>query len=183
MKKHIKSKVIFLSVLLLNSIICSAQSLDELDNLNGFKQFKFGLSPKQIENITPSANDLPLKNVSWYNYTGKDISTFGGATVSKISLSFYKNRLYRVMVSYGNRSNPFTADQFNVIRDIFSSSFGKKYYPLSDVEDMTILNGIAWISKSIRLDFLRMSYKDQVGGYALFYHLETDLLQQKDELK
>lgn len=182
MKKFLISNIILLPFLVLNSIACCSQSIEELDRLNGFKQFKFGLSPGQIKNITPAPNDLSLKNVTCYSYIGSDISTLGSATISKISLSFYKNQLYRIMVSFGTSSRPFTSDQFSVIKDIFSSSFGRNYYSLSDVEDVSILNGIAWISKYVRLDFLRLSYKNQIGGYALFYHLSMDRQQQRDEL-
>lgn len=174
--------IFFLSLFLLDAISGLSQSLKELDKLNGFRQFKFGMTPREISSISPSKNNLNLKNVTCYDFSDPSMSSFGSADITTISLSFYKNRLYRIMVFFGSQKRPFNSDQFNVIKDIFCNTFGKNYQLLSDVEGVNVLGGMTWISDFVRLDFLRLAYKSQISGYALFYHLEMDRLQQKDEL-
>ena len=68
-------KIIFLFSIIISNVIF-AQSVKDLDMKNGFRHFKLGSTPNQIENIvkTESKNDQN-PNVSVYTYIGKDIKT------------------------------------------------------------------------------------------------------------
>lgn len=85
-------KYFYLSFLLLLQTIAICQTVEKLDESNGFKKFKFGMAPSQFMNtLKEKTSSLPLKQVKNYEYTGEDISYFHGVKIESIELAFFNN--------------------------------------------------------------------------------------------
>ena len=93
------------------------QSIADLDLKYGFKQFKFGITTKQVSNIKKNKDQWDKNpNISEYIYTGNDLNYLYDVKVKEISLTFYKNKLYAIMISFGSSFIEYTDSEYNLVQ-------------------------------------------------------------------
>jgi len=142
------------------------QSLNDLDIKNGFRHFKFGTPPSQIKNIVKNTNQSSQNpNVIQYKYVGNDIDYVFHVKVGYISLSFFNNKLYGILIDLEN----FTASAFNSLLSALENAYGKNWVKVTS-KDGFVLNGAAWDAKNVTLELIRVSYKGcSTCGYINVY--------------
>lgn len=153
-------KLTFITIIFLfMSNLMLAQSVNDLDIKNGFRHFKLGSTPTQIKNIVKKNKQfLNNPNVVTYEYTGNEINTVFGVEVNNISLSFYKNKLASIMISFGDfDGKDFTYEQFEIIRNALEHIYGRDWVNPKNKQGI-ILNGAIWDGKNVRLELFRIDY-------------------------
>lgn len=151
----------FLSILFLIFFANAfSQSIQNLDLKNGFRQFKLGSSPTQIKNIVPQENQFSQNpNVKTYDYVGNDIQYIVNVKIDKINLSFFKNKLFMISVSFGNMESEtdFTYVDYNNILKWLEQAYGKNWVKAKN-NDGVIVNGAIWDGKKVRLELIRTDF-------------------------
>lgn len=145
---------------MLSSNLFFAQSVKDLDAKNGFRHLKFGSSPNQIKNISKNENQFSQNpNVVEYIYTGTDIDNIFNVKVDRVSLGFFKNKLYSILVSFGNleTSTDFELYEFNDVLSALERTYGKDWFTPTN-KDGVIINGAIWIGSKVSLELLRIDY-------------------------
>ena len=180
-------KIIFLFSIIISNVIF-AQSVKDLDMKNGFRHFKLGSTPNQIENIvkTESKNDQN-PNVSVYTYIGKDIKTVLSVPVSDIRLTFFENKLCSIYVMFGEIDKEFTRDQYQSILLVLEKTYGRVWYKFIN-DTGSITNGAIWKGEKVQLELLRVNYSkedlefleyDQKFGFILIYDKQMEKQMEK----
>ena len=167
-------KKIYIIILIFLSQLVISQTTNDLDVKNGFRNFKLGSSPIQNKNIVKNDNQNPsFPDVITYKYIGKDLESIFGVNVESIQLSFFKNKLMGIRVSFGDIGKSFELHEFNSIKGFLEQVYGTKWYNATD-EDGIIVNGSIWDGKNVKLELLRIDYSKSktnpkeygfVGGY------------------
>lgn len=152
------------------------QSTQNLDVKNGFKHFKLGSSPSQINNLVPQEQQFSQNpNVKAYDYVGTDIQYISNVKIDNIVLHFFKNKLFMIAINFGDlyTNSDFTYVDYKNILTWLEQAYGKKWFsPTND--DGTIVNGAIWDGKKVRLELFRTDFsksntnpKDYgyIGGY------------------
>lgn len=163
-------------ILLFTFLTSNAQSLLSLDQKNGFKHFKFGSEFSTVKNVTKSNYSNPTNtDIKEYLYTGSDITSISGVNIDDIKLSFYKNKLFSIRVSFGSfeiKEN-FTVEDFDNILYALKQTYGNEWQTPTNKTGI-IANGAIWKGNKVTLELLRIDYtKDKVdpqdygyiGGY------------------
>ncbi|GAA5101957.1 hypothetical protein GCM10023210_42480 [Chryseobacterium ginsengisoli] len=152
-------KILFIYLIIISNNILG-QSLNSLDLKNGFRNFKFGTSPNQIKNIVKQKQQASKNpNVVVYDYIGDEIDNISNVKVDKVSLSFFKNKLFNIGVSFGNilESKDFELYEYNNILAALENTYSKKWVEPSN-KDGIILNGAIWDAKNIRFELMRIDF-------------------------
>ncbi len=153
-------KNIFFLLLIISSNIFYGQSLNDLDIKNGFRHFKFGSTPSQIKNIVKQTNQSSQNpKVVSYEYIGEDVTNIFNVKIDKISLSFFNNKLFNILVSFGNleESKDFEVYEFNSILSALEKTYGTKWVESTN-KDGNILNSAIWDAKNTRLELIRIDF-------------------------
>jgi hypothetical protein len=183
-------KYIYVIALLLIQVTAVCQTLDKLDNNNGFKKFKFGSSPSQFTSIKENkASPIKLKGVKNYIYSGDDIKEVHGVRIETIYLFFYKNRLYQINVSFGSPVREYTVSDESMIQYGLESNYGYINHDCrgSSETGMTILGCTIWDGRKVRLEHVRVDLlraneeKNERYNYIKGYILFTDKATQKEQ--
>lgn len=154
------------------------QSVSSLDEKYGFKKFKFGTSSTLYSNLVLEKSSYPGNtSIKEFKYIGKDLKRLFDVEIESVQLTFYKDRLCNITLSFGSLEThtEFTEEQYNVLLYCFENSYGKKW-SRADNESGEILNGVIWVGNKVKLEFIRIKSKkykndplDVVFGYAAFY--------------
>jgi hypothetical protein len=148
----------FLVILLLNNL--EAQSLKDLDLKNGFRQFQLGSDISQVSNIIKDENQFSKNiNVKQYLYVGEDIDNIFNVEIDKISLSFFKNKLFSINVSFGNFRNNLEFQKFEFLKILaaLERTYGEDWkVPINN--DSIFLDGAIWDAKNVTLELLRLDF-------------------------
>lgn len=191
--KFMKLQSAILVILFNVSLFTSGQSLAKLDINNGFRKLKFGMTPAQIGSLELD-NSLTLKfnGVKEYIYTGNDITDFYGVTINRINLSFFKNKLYHIMVQFGDIYRKYSDRDHELVDDALRGAFGPNTHNCMNSGFDEKLNCVIWDAKSIRLEHIRFNLAEPDGsrkkefnyisGYILFIHKPIEREQQESEL-
>lgn len=182
---------ILITFSLLSNVV--AQSLDKLDKINGFRKFKLGSNFSTFTNLKPEPTSIKLKDVTNFTYTGSDVSDFYGVPIEKVTLQFFKGKLYQIFVSFGTIYKEYRYDQFDLVQSNLVSNFGNDNHKVSPSPQAEILNGFIWDAKIVRLESLRLRFAERDGsrdpkfnyiqGYLLFTHKKLQEEQQSGELE
>lgn len=180
-----KLVTLFSALLILSTIPSFGQVIGKLDSYNGFKQFKFGKPASSFKNLELVKSTMNLKNVTSYNYTGKDITDFSGIKIADIRLDFFNNKLYKVSVGFSDfDQNDYSIGEFNVVKMALTSNFGEPNE--CQFTDPSMLNCAIWDGNNVRLDNIRMSTIGKpasfASGYMLFIDKTLESQQQASEL-
>jgi len=173
------------------SLFC--QNLDRLDKTNGFRKFKLGSSLLSFSNLKVEPDKIKLKGVTHYIYNGNDITDFYGVPIEYIRLSFYKNKLYQITVSFGTVFKEYRYEEFDLVQTNLEVNFGRDYHHVSPAPQAEILNGCIWDGKIVRLESLRLNLDNHDGtsnprynyikGYLLFTQKKIQEEQQNSEIE
>jgi len=184
---------LFILSILLFPIFLFSQNLDKLDKINGFRKFKLGSNVSSFTNLKVQPTNIKLKGVTNYTYIGNDILDFSGVPIEQISLTFYKNKLYQIHVSFGTIFKEYRYDQFDLVQTNLEANFGSYYHKISPSPQAEILNGYIWDGRVVRLESLRLNFAEKDGtrnprynyiqGYILFTHKKIQQEQQNSELE
>ena len=167
-------------IFLIISNCVSAQTVYNLDVKNGFRHFKLGSSPSQINNITKEQNQSSRNSrVVAYEYHGSDINTVFNVKVDKVTLSFFDSKLFNISVSFGSisRDEDFKLHEFNSILSTLELTYGTTWFEPTN-EDGIFLNGSIWDGKNVCLELLRIDFSKSrtnpkyfgiIGGYLNVY--------------
>lgn len=177
--------------LILFQMFCFGQSINILDQNNGFKKFKFGTNKSAIKELKLYTTKNNLNGVTSYLYTGTDITFFNTVPIEDIVLTFYNNKLYQIAVTFGTIYSEYTKSQFDLVHSNLKNNFGNDYADAkSNMSD--ILNGHIWDGKKIRLESIRVQQSEKDGtrnpkfnyiqGYLLFTEKNIHKEQQKSEI-
>ena len=155
----------FITIFLFISNLIFAQSVNDLDIKNGFRNFKLGSSPSQIKNIVKNKNQLSANpNIVTYDYVGNDIEYVYHVKVDQVTLRFFKNKLFGIAISFGNvgKSRDFELYEFNSIRYALEKIYGIDWYYLNNHSGL-LLNGAMWEGKNVELQLSRVDYRKSHG--------------------
>jgi len=189
-------KLLYLCILSFLHNIAICQTLQKLDDSNGFKKFKFGMAPSQFENaLKEKTSSVALKEVKKYEYTGTDISSLHGVKIESIELAFFKNKLYIIGVNFGSLSKEYTISEQNTLIYGLKSNFGNYTHDCRNPNknDSIILDCTIWDGRSVRLEHIRANFSNpekkeerkfnSIMGYILFTDKKTQKEQQSFELE
>jgi hypothetical protein len=157
-------KVFITTFLLFTVNLIFGQATHDLDAKNGFKHFKLGVSPSQIKNIIPQEKQFSQNpNVKAYEYIGKDIQFVSNVKVERITLHFFKGKLFIITIEFGKMKTrtDFTYLDYNTILSWLEQAYGKSWVTPSN-EDGTIVNGAIWQGKKVVLELIR---RDESKNY------------------
>jgi hypothetical protein len=78
-----------------------------LDEKNGFKDFKFGMTSQEAREIMPPSevSGQPGANVTNFHYRATSVNRIGDFSTDILSLGFYEDRLYRIDIRFSNSQN------------------------------------------------------------------------------
>jgi hypothetical protein len=171
----------------------NAQTLDRLDNNNGFRKFKFGMAASKFDSLKTSNTSLKLRDVKFYDYLGKDISEFYGVRIEGIALGFYQNHLYQIQVSFGTNYREYSTSEFALVQTGLEANFGHLYHECTNTQSPDILSCAIWDASRVRVESLRLNLSERDGtqnkmfnyvqGYMLFTEKDTQREQQQSEIE
>ena len=169
--KHIMKTALFVSLFLLNNLFSFGQNLKALDDKNGFREAKFGVSPSSFKNLeqvktTPIIGLDPekSKNVDRTKlypvkgeYYDKDVDLhIGDFPLDYVEYYFYKNILVSIEIKV---SNGFTNQ--NGVLNVLETAYGKgvlQKYNLG--RDLYYI----WEGEEIAMSYTLISeYSDLIG--------------------
>ena len=162
------------NVILILAFVCSSsifgQSVRDLDEKNGFRDFKFGTGLYlYLSQVERSKEGDFLKNPDITTYKLKNApTTVWGVKTNGISLTFFKNVLAHITINFGSVYSDFTEDEYNKLVGFLESLYGDSYYvnTNSKYSNSLILKSSIWDGRNVRLELIRVKYKDGIiNGY------------------
>jgi len=177
---------IFIIIFLYLYNLSFGQSIADLDLKYGFKQFKFGITTKQVSNIIKNKDQWDKNpNISEYIYTGTDLKYLYDVKVKEISLTFYKNKLYSIIISFGSPFIEYTNSEYNLVQYSLEKTFGTVWNSPSN-ETGQIIKGSIWSGNKVTLEHLMLNFSKENGGnqkvgYVHLYENSIQKLRLKDE--
>ena len=151
-------KKITVLFLLLN-ISSFAQDLNFLDSKNGYKKFKFGKTPEEIteiKKVTWNEVGFKARKSLWYQYVGKDITTFFDSDIRDLDLYFFNKKLFQISISLGELTEDFSLQEFEELKNQLSAIFGNDFYNMKKEQD--IVKGYIWLGEKVKLELLLKYY-------------------------
>ena len=145
-----------------------SQTTLQLDNKYGFKHFELNTHPlKYKTEIDKVTSWDPNSKVTQYEYSGNDISSLFGVFVSKVSLTYYDNKLESIQVTFGDTEKSFTEDEYERVLYSLQKLYGQGNPIDLSHPEFTLLGGRKWIGKKVTMELLRLFYKPDgsTGGY------------------
>lgn len=88
-----------ITLLLLCNLISYSQDLSNLDKKMGFNKFKLE-STFDVNKSNLKFRITGFDKVKYYDYTGNDLHLVFGVFVKRISLGFYKEKLYAICIDF-----------------------------------------------------------------------------------
>ncbi|MFK8274426.1 hypothetical protein ACI76Y_01945 [Capnocytophaga cynodegmi] len=167
-------KVLYILLLGVFVNISFGQSLSNLDAKNGFRHFKFGTFPSQIENIEKLDREYSKSPyVTFYRYVGKDIEYLHDVKINYIDLTFYNNKLCGIQIVFGDfdSSKTLTSSEFKRLLYALEQTYGKDWIYPEDRRGI-LINGAIWDAKNITLELLKFDLskdKSDPRDYELGY--------------
>lgn len=149
MKKTFRLILIFLF-----SINSFSQTTKDLDEKNGFKQFKLGTKPENYSKINISIESY--KNTVVYDYVGKDINELYSVPIKRITLHFYKEQLMQITIWFSDQETAYTEDNYKTIQNYLIATFGSSF-----TNSDGFLNCSNWRGKKVKLQHARDFLEDQ----------------------
>jgi len=123
--------------------------INPLDAKNGINKFKlcsfFDLHKANLKEIL---NQKDTK-VKWYTYTGNDVDSVFEYKIKQISLGYYKNKLYKIIVLFDTTQGIKTDD----IKNKLDLLFGKGKQTENNPSDKSKTTRYFWESTKVYLSF------------------------------
>jgi hypothetical protein len=137
-----------------------------LDEKNGFKDFKFGMTPHEAREVLPpsTVTELPGANAIVFHYRKTPANWIGEFSTDNLSLTFFDGRLYRIEVN-------FTGFQ-NEILEACKANYGE---PM-DTDDWTRgdlkLKGKSW--RGEKVDAVLLCLPSQAWDSLIIYEIGVE---------
>ncbi len=119
-------KAYILLTLLLSSFNINSQTINKLDEKNGFREFKFGTP------YSAWASQLIIirnsNGISQYNYKGNCCQSFMGVKIDGIALEFDNNKLSTITLMFDNNNATdvsYKLKEYSNIKDKIVEEFGE----------------------------------------------------------
>ena len=166
------------NVILILAFVCSSsifgQSVRDLDEKNGFRDFKFGTGLYlYLSQVERDKEGEFLKNPDITVYKLKNVpTTVWGVKTDRIGLTFFKNVLSHVSIDFGSIYSDFTEDEYNKLLGFLESLYGDNYYVDTNRKSSNslILKSSIWDGRNVRLELIRMKYKGGIIGYISIFN-------------
>ena len=144
-------KKIIVFTLLMISLITNSQTINKLDEKNGFREFKFG------DTYTKWAQHLSIiissNGVSSYNYKGNCCQSFMGVKIDAIALEFDNNKLITITLMFDNNNATdvsYKLKEYSNIKDRIVEEFGDPRKSNSNINDGKIDN--YWVGEKVAMN-------------------------------
>lgn len=154
-----------LIIIILISPLAIAQSLQKLDDKNGFRNFKFG-SPYSSWASQLTFQKITDANINVYNYNGGCCDSFMGVKIAKITLGFSNNKLEQIVIELDKNNSTdisFKLKEYRTIADNLSLEFGKPSNYTSDVDTGEIKT--FWYGNNITMALYSFYYGYKKGAF------------------
>ena len=121
-----------------------------LDEKNGFKDFRFGMTPEEARAVLPPSDvtEKPGANVTTFNYRGTPANRIGEFATDFVSLNFFEGHLYRIDLWFSNFQNE--------ILEAFRVNFGEPFDADSWKRGDQPLRGKAWRGEKVSAAILAL---------------------------
>jgi len=133
--KTIKLVVLVISMLMMTSL--SAQNKKMLDEKNGFRELKFGMSIDSVSNLKL----IDGNGISKYYEKTDDKLTIGDYAIESITYGFYKGKLSFIMITTVGYANS------KGVLNLFTTQYGKGYQSNQYIEEYW------WFGKTVSLNY------------------------------
>ena len=142
-----------------------------LDEKNGFKDFKFGMTPPEARAILPPSDvsEQPGANVTTFVYNGTPANRIGEFATDFVSLNFFEGHLSRIDLRFSNFQNE--------ILEAFIVNFGEPFDTDSWKRGDQPLRGKAWRGEKTSAAILALP--GQVWDSAVLYDNEANQKAQE----
>lgn len=174
-----------LYVFLLIPLISKSQSTLNLDEKNGYKEFKFGTSPTYYQNLEKNKNQYSKNpDIESYYYIGTEHTNIANVDITSIQLDFYKGKLFDISIGLGEIGADYTIPQYNLVLYALEQTYGKDWNNPTN-SDGIIQNGAIWMGKKVTLESFRIDFSKSktnpedflfIGGYIHIY--DQELMKQ-----
>ena len=158
-----------------------SQSPELLEEKYGFKIFKFGTRIDEHQDSLKewSPNDLQYPLVKHYQYTGNCCQALYGVEMEHILLSYYKDVLFEVMVTF----NRFSEQEHRIISGSLEQLLGQPQVvePLLHNLALNQTTGEIWKSSRVHLELIRYKEMGAWVGYMLVQESEIYTRSLADE--
>jgi hypothetical protein len=137
-----------------------------LDERNGFKDFKFGMTPDEARAIMPPSEvaDRPGANVTNFHYRATAVNRIGDFSIDYLGLNFFGGHLYRIDLRFSNFQNE--------ILEAFKVNFGDPIDTDLWKRDDQPLRGKAWQGRNVYAAILSMP--GQLWDSAVIYDVKSN---------
>lgn len=142
------------------NLVAKAQNTNNLDSNQGISIFKLGTEKGVIKDLEIDTTQIHFfKSQSTYKYLGDSLSTIFNVRVSKIILTYYKDKLYEVSLCLGSKAISYSLLEYEQINSALEARYGKNLTRLG-MSGVKLINGSRWEGTTVLLDHVRYSYSD-----------------------
>jgi hypothetical protein len=144
-----------------NRLIPVVPVSEALDAKNGFKDFRFGMTPREARAVLPPSGvtERPGAQATTFSYKSTSANRIGEFETDEVSLRFFKERLYRIDLHFSKFQNE--------IFEAFRLNFGEPYESARWMRGAQPLHCSAWQGERISAAIL--SIPNQPWDSAVFY--------------
>ncbi len=142
-----------------------------LDEKNGFKDFRFGMTPEEARVVLPPSDvtEKPGANITTFNYRDTSANRIGEFATDLVTLNFFEGHLYRIALGFSNFQNE--------ILEVFRVNFGEPFDADSWQRGDQPLRGKAWRGEKVSAAILALP--NQAWDSALLYDNEASQKAQE----
>lgn len=142
-----------------------------LDDKNGFKDFKLGMSSKEVRALLPpsSSADQPGSGTTSFSYVATSANHIGDLSIDSIILRFFQDRLYRIELGFSESQNQ--------IYEAFKINFGEPFDHNGWKRGAQTLRAKAWQGQKNSAAILSQPGKD--WDSLLLYEMESESKAQE----
>lgn len=154
-----------LIIIFLISPLAIGQSLQKLDDKNGFRDFKFG-SPYSSWASQLTFQKITDAQISLYNYNGGCCESFLGVKIESINLGFSKNKLDQIIIKLDKNNSKdisFKLKEYRTIIDKLILEFGKPSNHKSDADTGEIKT--YWHGNKVSMALYNLYGGYEIGAY------------------
>lgn len=137
-----------------------------LDEKNGFKEFKFGMTPAEARAISPptSTGQEPGAKSEHFIYKGSVVNDVGDSTTDSVTLRFFDGHLFRIDLRFSRMPDAmFEAMKIN---------FGEPYDSIDWTRGNQTLRAKSWRGEKVAASILALP--GQAWDSAVIYEMESD---------
>lgn len=175
MKNDNSTLLIAILLIVLPMTFSYGQSVDQLDSRYGFKSLKLGTVPNPANSVLIESWDSN-PNITSYRYQGGDIESVYNVPVKNVDLTYYKNRLMSIQVSF---QNGFSESDYDRILYSLKQLFGGGDNCNVADPDFSLSFCRKWIGKKVDMEILRLYYQQRNMWTGYLVIVEKSIQQQR----